>query len=279
MAFKFESFSENPEGNNANPPPIGAPENQTALKDLNNILRYVMASIAELGNHAISKFNSYGSMALQNSTSVSITGGSINPATDNGFTISNKASIDAGAIKSGTLQEARVPNAQNASKIANLTLQQLYDFIYPIGSSIIMFNNVGSIPVPSGVTATWSRISGGRYLRLFGSDLGTFPVTGGDNLVATSSSGSHNHGGKTADHTLTISQIPAHTHPVPSGGPSSGIIGYRTEANSQNSGSQTTGSTGGGAPHSHNISSDGAHTHSVTVEPLYIGCSIWRRTA
>lgn len=102
--------------------------------------------------------------------------------------------------------------------------------------------------------------------------------------ASTSAAGAHSHGGAAGATTLSVSQIPGHTHLLaaadtgdnsttlqPTGHlarekTSDGDSGYRLI----NSGSQPTlgltSSTGGGASHNHTISSDGAHTHPVTVD-------------
>lgn len=92
---------------------------------------------------------------------------------------------------------------------------------------------------------------------------------GGSNTKSTDSQGSHSHGGSTGSTALTEAQIPSHTHTVavqPSGAgsalPYSAGAGYAAT-------NLTSGATGGGQGHTHTISGDGAHTHTVDVRPPY----------
>ena len=71
-------------------------------------------------------------------------------------------------------------------------------------------------------------------------------------------------GAKTGSHTLTVNEIPSHTHTVAKAG--SGGNSYNL-AYVQGGNTQATGATGGGA----------AHTHPI-VQP-YIVVYMWRRTA
>jgi hypothetical protein len=117
----------------------------------------------------------------------------------------------------------------------------------------------------------------------------TYPVngTGGSTTASLtlSSAGSHSHSGATANHTLTIAQMPAHNHVVVGNdrGTSSaqkfapGLFQDDAEraANDLNS----IANTGGSAGHSHNIGADGAHTHTVSgtiIPPYYALCYIMK---
>lgn len=97
---------------------------------------------------------------------------------------------------------------------------------------------------------------------------GSLTISGGasdTSSIATSSDGAHTHTGTTGSHVLTVNEIPAHTHSTSSTASTavSGSGGFYP------TGSTTTGSTGGGAGHTHTISSDGAHTHTVDITPPY----------
>src|SRR5690606_36376140 len=98
----------------------------------------------------------------------------------------------------------------------------------------------------------------------------------GSATSTTTSSGSHNHGGATQSHALTEAQIPPHKHlsnatklleSSPNGSVDTNgatqweFHDFRTLANPY------TSTVGGGAGHSHGLSSDGAHTHTVAVAP------------
>ena len=113
---------------------------------------------------------------------------------------------------------------------------------------------------------------------------------GGDFTSWTSNNGGHSHGGRTGEHALTITQMPSHYHSV----------GVRIESTAAvpplyTSGSvvqpgdgldhvygqftaiPNTGIAGSGGPHSHVISADGTHGHSVySVPPYYALCYIMK---
>lgn len=108
--------------------------------------------------------------------------------------------------------------------------------------------------------------------------------TGGSNSVNIAHT--HKISGNTAGHTLTINEIPAHTHKMKVRIASSPGDYYgdpsMTNANAGaiSNGGDTT-STGGGKSHSHNISltsASGGNTSVSTVQE-YITCYIWKRTA
>jgi hypothetical protein len=99
--------------------------------------------------------------------------------------------------------------------------------------------------------------------------------------LTTGSAGSHNHGG-TNNHTLTVAQLPSHSHGqrtsqgTSANAPAAWHYGAQdefgtsrwTNPGSQNTindqGQVTTDSTGSGQGHSHSISNDGSHTHNIS---------------
>ena len=79
-------------------------------------------------------------------------------------------------------------------------------------------------------------------------------ITNGTPLTSGGSD-THDHGAATGSHTLTESEIPAHTHDVQHAGATTGV-GRASESTSVASeGTYATNSTGGGGGHSHTISS------------------------
>ena len=122
-------------------------------------------------------------------------------------------------------------------------------------------------------------------------------VTGGANIKDTIAAGNHNHDGKTAEHTLTIAQIPAHDHEITDPGhehghgdeTSEGAAPVNLDGDPPN---LATGSTalpkttssavtgisineaGSGEAHDHGIANSGTHTHEVDVRPQYYA-AIW----
>lgn len=101
-------------------------------------------------------------------------------------------------------------------------------------------------------------------------DAYTVAATGGaQNVTGTTDvKGNHSHGGATASHALTIAQMPAHSHTthvthgdIFDGGPYSKVARYSDSLNGKQTSTQ-----GGSEGHSHGIGSDGAHSHSVTID-------------
>lgn len=84
----------------------------------------------------------------------------------------------------------------------------------------------------------------------------------------TGAAGSHNHGGYTDYHTLTIAQIPSHDHSLPSvwnmGTGSASAVNYFGQGTLYLA--TSTGKVGGGQGHRHGINSDGSHSHGVGMD-------------
>lgn len=170
---------------------------------------------------------------------------------------------------------------------------------------------------------TWARVAEGRAI--FGysasdADHDAIGETGGSkththtgstntagshsHAGTTGGGGDHSHGGNTGSTTLTVDQIPAHSHMLPEGGTNYAIYGQATGQpnvttedfdNSTNSTRRSlTSETGGGQGHSHSISSSGTHAHSISSDgthghsvstnagsnlPPYFTVALWQRTA
>lgn len=123
----------------------------------------------------------------------------------------------------------------------------------------------------------------------------TVEKTGGAKTVNTLHShiiASHNHGGNTGSTTLTINQIPAHTHDIwqTSGGSTqsayaNSLSGGTVWRNNLRNVPDFSKSKGGGEGHWHTIASSGQQTTSTVgngffslLQP-YITCYMWKRTA
>lgn len=156
--------------------------------------------------------------------------------------------------------------------------------LVPIGGIIEWSGSVGTIPTG------WALCDGnngtpdlrGKFVIGAGGVGHTYQpgATGGavSSTVTSTLNGSHNHAGTTQSHTLTVTQIPAHAHLTniklkdtrlryANNGT---ISGPSQAAEHTSSGSivVNTANTGGGGGHNHGITSDGDHTHDVTVPTL-----------
>lgn len=272
---KWKEYDSNPD-NNTKPPPLGAPENTTRKKDLNDIERQIMATIHEIGEwleHVVGGPTqdpdfTLGTMAAQNSNAVSISGGTIVGST----TINDQVTVYAEAVKTGTLPTSVVPSNISVNRFAENTIQQFYDAIYPVGAVQILVASRASIPVPAGVTAVWTKIGyNGRFLQVQDS-ITSYPDLGGSlgAVVATAA-------GRTEDTTLTVNQIPPHSHTYSrTGGSGSVISGGSPYSNVV---AADTGDTGGGQPHSHPLGANATISMDLGNKVPALRVQMWRRTS
>lgn len=133
---------------------------------------------------------------------------------------------------------------------------------YPIGSIYMSVNNINPATFFGG---TWERLKG-RFL--LGADDSTYKLGG------TGGSTTHNH--TTGNHTLTLDEIPAHTHAIPyPDGQRNADAGSDWQKQGWNLGQITkaTGSAGGGKAHNHGNTGDSSNI------PPYLSVYMWKRTA
>ena len=84
--------------------------------------------------------------------------------------------------------------------------------------------------------------------------------------VTVVSAGSHSHTGATGSTALTVDQIPGHEHTYQAPGPSQSVASGSGETTYEVGASTVaTSLTGGSLGHTHTISTDGTHTHTVIV--------------
>lgn len=129
-----------------------------------------------------------------------------------------------------------------------VTHQSLVDFIYPVGSVYISYSHTSPAELFGG---TWSRISNAFLWAVDSS--GAIGLTGGEKT-----------------HTLTVNEMPSHTHDVPVASTTTGSTAASNYIRFNNNatsfiGSIASNATGGGAAHNN--------------MPPYIQVSVWRRTA
>lgn len=181
-----------------------------------------------------------------------------------------------------------------------LSHQGIIDLIYPVGSIYLSVSPTNPSAIFGG---TWARLESGF---LYGSTITSGEAGGSGNGTGTSTGASTGNtgassgntgkaSGNTGSTTLTVNQIPSHTHKYNKDGNAvwQQITGYgnipavsSTGANRCNIGGTTTQATGGGQGHTHTLNehvhSLNSHTHSLnshTHTIPYITVCVWKRTA
>ena len=132
---------------------------------------------------------------------------------------------------------------------------------YPIGS---IYMNASNSANPASLLGfgTWSSFGAGRVLTGLDSSQSEFNAIG------------ETGGAKTAAHTLTTAELPAHSHDY-AGGEYTGANDYGTNMSVNNLASTTDGRSKNF--NSESVGSGGSHSHS-TLQP-YIVVYMWKRTA
>ena len=136
---------------------------------------------------------------------------------------------------------------------------------YPVGAiftTTTVYADSAAVVAAIGGT-TWAAFGAGKVL--VGLDSGD-----SDFDTASETGGSKTASGTTGSHTLTTSEMPAHTHGGSTNASAQADNGQNNSGAYHGSGT-TTGSTGGG----------GGHTHTVanTIVQPYIVVYFWKRTA
>lgn len=174
---------------------------------------------------------------------------------------------------------APTPSGAVGGALANVTyVNTMATSSVPIGTVIMWGGPAGVYP------AGWQLCDGSTYARSDGNGNITTPDMRGKFIVAMGpgyteratggstththtavNAGTHNHGGVTASHAITINQMPAHSHGVYGGQSGSYQTGGGYGASTNNNGSQAgvTLSAGGGEGHTHGLASDGDHSHTI----------------
>lgn len=194
-------------------------------------------------------------------------------ATARTISLTGNASGSATFDGSGDISiSTNVNTATNADTVDGYHASDLISKIYPVGS--IYMSMVDTDPATLFGVGTWARISQGRML--LGADDSAYEAgaTGGE-----------------ADHTLSVDEMPAHSHGISN----SGNHTHNFYGSNSNNGPLTEGDgldTEGNDHFTHNIrfttSSAGNHTHTISNSgggaahnnmPPYLVCYIWQRTA
>lgn len=149
--------------------------------------------------------------------------------------------------------------------------QELVDLIYPVGSIYLSINNTNPGTLFGG---TWEQIKD-RFL-----------LACGDTYSNGSTGGNATHTHTTGNHTLTIDEMPSHSHDMDDavygnyknrlgirgdGGGGKNLIPTMTQTNGYSKYLPTN--TGGGKPHSH------GDTGSANHMPPYLAVYVWKRIA
>lgn len=172
----------------------------------------------------------------------------------------------------------------------NNSISQIIGMIYPVGSIYMSANDTNPSTLFGGTWVAWGSGKVPVGIDTSDTDFNTAEKTGGAKTHSYTPSGT------VGGHTLTVSEMPAHTHyeftdadsTVPLTGSSypakvnsiagEGLDYYKYEV----SGASTaptqgiSGSTGGGGSHNHGFTGTASNINSL--QP-YITCYMWKRTA
>lgn len=210
-----------------------------------------------------------GTMGVQNSNSVTITGGSI----------SSGASIDAAALTSGLVAQARLGSGSDGAGLKALLDNQTYGVLAPVGSGNLWFTNTP----PSGfLICDGTAISRTTYSALFaiigetygvGDGATTFNLPDlrqripmgkaasgtGSTLAGTFGDIDHTHTGPSHTHDAGTLLGPAHTH-----GAGSYTTGTHSHTFSDTSSTPSTSTSWGTNAGAGGAAASSTHTHTVS---------------
>jgi hypothetical protein len=173
-------------------------------------------------------------------------------------------------LKAGNSSEAVYPNSPSLVAFDGTNSMQLTGFAP--GTRIPFENNAA----PVGWTAVTDSAHNGAALRIVNAAV-SGAQTGGANefnsvfntaitVSVQGDTGTTSLSGSTALTTLTIAQIPPHTHSITLRDPSDTGVAYNPGSSDDRViGSDSTGSKGGGAGHSHSLSGQSPHSHTVSI--------------
>ncbi len=282
----MEIFDWNTDANlNQFDPPDGAPENQTILRQLNDIHREFQAVVARFerdtqgalvatgtgGNYDIEPsrqgITSYfeGLTFRVKANHASPSGGSNLQVSYSGvgvgfkpLVLADNTAILENQIPDNSIFQASYNATYDAFVLQSPPAQLPLDeerFRVPVGA--VVFLNVATNPATLYGYGVWNKISTGRFVVGEGSHTDS---RGEQRTFALGETESGEY-----QHVVTIPEMPAHTHLVPEGGIASSSTGYRTSAAQWSRGPQITSSAGSGQPHNNT--------------PPYFVLSVWERTA
>ena len=143
-------------------------------------------------------------------------------------------------------------------------LYDIFELIYPVGIIIELATNAN--PKDLFGIGEWEQIKD------------RFILAAGDSYAAGNTGGASTHVHSTGNHTLTVNEMPSHTHPLsyrtPGGGGGTTWYTDPGTADGFNTNASTAiGNTGGGAAHNH------GNTGSTSNMPPYYVAYLWRRVS
>ena len=143
------------------------------------------------------------------------------------------------------------------------------DKVYPVGSYYISDNNTNPANLFGG---TWEKIED-KFLLASGTN--TLGSTGGNSSVSYTPSGT------VGNHTLTVNEMPSHTHAQRARGGVGNLAAAGSAVGAEFLGTSSTivgntFATGGSQPHSHSFT---GKTSNINTMPPYLVVNVWKRTA
>lgn len=168
-------------------------------------------------------------------------------------TVSNKA--DSSTVSS--LAEQVNINTDNISSLQS-SVAGIVNVIYPVGAIYMSVNSTSPQTLFGG---TWEQIQD-RFL-----------LAAGSAYSAGSTGGAATHSHTTENHTLTIEEIPSHSHNFNNADDGSSTSMWAYQNSYRTSSKNSTDTTGGGQPHNH------GDTGQASNLPPYLSVYVWKRIA
>jgi hypothetical protein len=180
-------------------------------------------------------------------SNVPVSGANLPPVYDG---LGNKTSLILGSNGNG----ASITGTLSADGLTLKGFTSIIDYIYPIGS--VLFTNTSTNPSVRFTDTTWEQTAEGRFI---------VGVGVGNDGIESKIFGTGNTEG-TYSHTLSVTEIPPHTHSITARPDQSSVdFDNSVQGGSNGDWTATTTSTGGGQPHQNT--------------PPGFGMYIWQRTS